>query len=194
MYKTIYTPIAFEHTEKKSRFIAALSHAESEAEAVSAVAAAKAAHRKARHNVYAYVLREGNAARYCEDGEPSGSANLLPLMSARGVTDVVCVVTRYFGGVLLGAGPLARAYGKACGGAYDTAEVVTVTEYTRRTLRLSHADYGVYLRVCGGYDITRDDVFTDVVTSAVAIPCGTEAAFLADVTEQLCGRVVVEPT
>ncbi len=104
-----------EYEEKKSRFIAYLSHIEADEEAVSFIESIKAQHPMARHHVYAYVLRADNRVRYSDDGEPQKTAGLptLSVLQHAELEDVVCVVVRYFGGTLLGTGGLVRAYTKA---------------------------------------------------------------------------------
>ena len=103
-----------EITEKKSRFIAYLAYVTTESDAQSFVAQIKKKHYDARHNVYAYILNSGGK-KYSDDGEPSKTAGypILEMLENEGITDVVCVVTRYFGGTLLGTGGLIRAYTKA---------------------------------------------------------------------------------
>ena len=106
-YTTIEGRAVAEIEEKKSRFIASLAHVETEEEALAFLEEIRAANRMARHNVYAYILRQGGAGaagrvRYSDDGEPQKTAGLptLEVLQHAGLTDVVCVVTRYFGGVL----------------------------------------------------------------------------------------------
>lgn len=103
-----------EITEKKSRFIAYLAYVTTENDAQSFVSQIKKKHYDARHNVYAYILNSGGK-KYSDDGEPSKTAGypILEMLENEGITDVVCVVTRYFGGTLLGTGGLIRAYTKA---------------------------------------------------------------------------------
>ena len=135
---TSYTTIAGRATaeieEKKSRFIASLAHVETEDEALAFLEEIRAANRMARHNVYAYVLREGGAGaqgrvRYSDDGEPQKTAGLptLEVIQHAGLTDVIAVVTRYFGGVLLGTGGLVRAYTQATQAGIEAAELVVVS-------------------------------------------------------------------
>ena len=114
-YKTVAEEATAEFTEKRSRFIAQVAPVKNEDEALAFLAAVRANHREARHNVYAYICRENNISRYSDDGEPSGTAGLpiMNVLTRQGLTDVCVVVTRYFGGILLGAGGLARAYGKS---------------------------------------------------------------------------------
>ena len=113
---------------EKSRFIAQLSFADSEEKAVAFLEQVRAANRTARHNVYAYRLREGSRERYSDDGEPAKTAGTpaLEVLQHSGLTDLIVVITRYFGGVLLGTGGLVRAYTTATSRALEAAEVVTV--------------------------------------------------------------------
>ena len=115
VYKTVYGKGCAEIVEKKSRFIANVAPVTTEEEAISFVNEIKAKYRDARHNVYAYVVKENNISRFTDDGEPSGTAGapVLDVLLKEGITDAAIVVTRYFGGTLLGTGGLVRAYGKA---------------------------------------------------------------------------------
>ncbi len=115
VYKTVYGKGSAEIVEKKSRFIASVAPVITEDEAIAFVNSVKAKYRDARHNVYAYVVAENNISRFTDDGEPSGTAGapVLDVILKEGLTDVAIVVTRYFGGTLLGTGGLVRAYGKA---------------------------------------------------------------------------------
>ena len=114
-YQTINGSSQGEYEEKKSRFIAYLSHVEAEEEALAFITDVKARHPMARHHVYAYALRAENRVRYSDDGEPQKTAGLptLSVLQHAELVDVACVVVRYFGGTLLGTGGLVRAYTKA---------------------------------------------------------------------------------
>ena len=111
-YKTVKTESHDEFTEKRSRFIGYVKPVKTEDEATGFISSIRSKHWDARHNVYAYSLREGNIKRYSDDGEPSGTAGMpvLDVITKNEVYDVCVVVTRYFGGVLLGTGGLVRAY------------------------------------------------------------------------------------
>ncbi len=128
--KTEYITVAHEGTaeivEKKSRFIASVSPAASEAEALEFLARIRSQYPDARHNVYAYVIDENNIFRYSDDGEPSGTAGMPVLDTIRkpGITDTAVVVTRYFGGTLLGTGGLVRAYSLAARLGLENAGIV----------------------------------------------------------------------
>ena len=113
-YIVPYQDAESEFTEKRSRFITHLYKVETEAEARARIEEMKKKYYDARHNCWCYRLREGGVERYSDDGEPQGTAGqpMLNVFQRENVTNVVCVVTRYFGGILLGAGGLTRAYSK----------------------------------------------------------------------------------
>ena len=111
IYRTAARRAEFTLTEKKSEFIGVCAPVANEAEALEFIAEIKKKHSAARHNVYAYMLREGFSSRYSDDGEPHGTAGVpvLDAIKKAGITDTAVVVTRYFGGILLGTGGLLRA-------------------------------------------------------------------------------------
>ena len=114
-----------EIVEKRSRFIASVKPVESEHEAVEFINELRKKYWDASHNVYAYIVEENGVMRYSDDGEPGGTAGMpiIEVMKARGVVDCAVVVTRYFGGILLGAGGLVRAYSHTCALALNAAKV-----------------------------------------------------------------------
>ena len=116
-----------ELVEKRSRFLGHVWHVESEAEARARIEETKKKHYDARHNCWCYRLKDGTE-RYSDDGEPQGTAGqpMLNVFQREGVVDVVCVVTRYFGGVLLGAGGLVRAYTQSSKDALDAVGISEV--------------------------------------------------------------------
>lgn len=143
-YKTVSRASNDELTEKRSRFIGYCAPVSTEAEATEFIAQIRSRHWDARHNVYAYSLREGNIKRYSDDGEPSGTAGMpvLDVIVKNGVTDVCVVVTRYFGGVLLGTGGLVRAYSRAAKLALDSGGVVLMERCIVCSLSCSYNRYG----------------------------------------------------
>ena len=143
-YKTVKKQAHDEFVEKRSRSIGYCTPVTTEEEATDFIAHIRAKHWDARHNVYAYSLREGNTKRYSDDGEPSGTAGMpvLDVIVKNGVTDVCVVVTRYFGGVLLGTGGLVRAYSQAAKIGLDAAEIVLMERCVRCSLRCSYNRYG----------------------------------------------------
>ena len=121
-----------EFTEKRSRFIGHVWPVETEAEARACIEETKKRYHDARHNCWCYLIREGGVIRYSDDGEPQGTAGqpMLGVFQKEGVENVCCVVTRYFGGVLLGAGGLTRAYGRSAKDALDAAGISVVRPWT----------------------------------------------------------------
>ncbi|MDR1589522.1 MAG: YigZ family protein [Oscillospiraceae bacterium] len=161
-----------EFVEKRSRFIGQVWRAESEAEAAERVDSVRARHRGARHNCWCYLL-SGGAERASDDGEPQGSAGvpMLEVFRRGGITDVCCVVTRYFGGVLLGAGGLVRAYGRAARLALDAAGVSRQTAFRVMRLRCSYKLAGRLIAEAELLGGTPDDtVYGTDVTMRVRIP------------------------
>ena len=135
-YKTALGNAEFTQSILKSKFIAYLAHAETEEEASAFVAKIRKKHSDATHNCYAYILKTGNIHRSSDDGEPSGTAGM-PIYNAilgENLQDIAVVVTRYFGGTLLGTGGLVRAYGSSAKGAIDNAEVVSMEETAEYSL------------------------------------------------------------
>ena len=128
-YKTLKQAASDEFIVNKSRFIGYASPCRSEEEALAFLKTIREKHRDATHNCYAYVIGENaGVMRYSDDGEPGGTAGLpmMEVLKARSVVNCCVVVTRYFGGVLLGAGGLVRAYTKGCAIALDAAQVVVM--------------------------------------------------------------------
>ena len=124
--QSYYVPVdagEAEFTEKRSRFLGHVRRVETEAEARAFLDEMRKKYYDARHNCWCYVLHEGGVVRYGDDGEPQGTAGqpMLNVFQREGVENVVCVVTRYFGGVLLGAGGLTRAYARSAKDALDAA-------------------------------------------------------------------------
>ena len=121
-------PSETEFTEKRSRFIGHVWPVETEAEARACIEAMKKRYHDARHNGWCYRLKEGGVERYSDDGEPQGTAGqpMLNVFQREEITNVVCVSTRYFGGILLGAGGLTRAYTRSAKDALDAAGVSVV--------------------------------------------------------------------
>ena len=185
-YRTIRGTATGEYEEKKSRFIASLSFADSEEAAVAFLEQVRAANRTARHNVYAYRLREGNRERYSDDGEPAKTAGTpaLEVLQHSGLTDLIVVVTRYFGGVLLGTGGLVRAYTTATVRALENAEVVTVRSVVELSVTV---DYSLYERASLLIDAAgakqAAPQFTDRVTLCWQMPEHTEGPLLEQLRE-----------
>ena len=145
-YFTVSKPAQDSFIEKRSEFIGYISPVSTNDEAVEFINSIKAQHRKAKHNVYAYILRNDNISRYSDDGEPQGPAGMpvLEVLKKRGLTDICVVVTRYFGGILLGGGGLVRAYSHAASLACDAADIMHMCLCHK--LRIT-TDYGMYGKI-----------------------------------------------
>ncbi len=128
-YRIPFENAESEFTEKRSRFISNLWHIESETEARAHIEDMRRRYYDASHHCWCYLLREGNVLRYSDDGEPQGTAGqpMLEVFRREGVTDLCCVVTRYFGGILLGAGGLTRAYAQGAKDALNAAGIAKVS-------------------------------------------------------------------
>ncbi len=193
-YATISGRSIAEIEEKKSRFIAHLAHVKSEEEALSFLEEIRTEHRMARHNVYAYILRGEGASeriRYSDDGEPQKTAGLPTLQTLQhaGLTDIACVVTRYFGGTLLGTGGLVRAYTQATQSAIAKSERVTVSVCIDITLRIAYPLYDQMVRIAAECNAkTLDTQYADTVTLTLRMLDGTQESFLMKVTELCHGQ------
>lgn len=189
-YKTIAAPAEAEIVEKKSRFIGRIAPAATEEEALAFIAAVKAEHRMARHNVYAYVLR-GGRIRYTDDGEPAKTAGMPTLQAIQhaGLEDVAVVVTRYFGGILLGTGGLVRAYTDATKAAIEAAEIVTVSVCVDVILEVPYALYEQVCRIAETCEAKlKESDFAENVLLTFRMLDGTQAPFLEKLTELTRGQ------
>lgn len=190
-YKTIEAPAKGEIEIKKSRFIAQLAPVDTEDAALAFLEEVRAANRMARHNVYAYVLRDGGwgpagRTRYSDDGEPQKTAGMptLDVIQRAGLTDVICVTTRYFGGILLGTGGLVRAYTQAAQEAIAAAHVVTISRCVDVTVTIDYPRYDQLVRIaadCGAH--VADTVYTDRVTLTLRMLDGTQQPLLEKISE-----------
>lgn len=196
-YLTVAKAAVDEFTEKRSRFIGAIQPVTTEEEAQAFIRERSKAFWDAKHNVYAYVLEGGNLCRFSDDGEPQGTAGIpvLDVLRKEGLTDCAVVVTRYFGGILLGGGGLVRAYSHAAKLAVDAAGVVQM-----RLCRLGEVvcDYGQYgwlpaLLAEQGASVL-DSEFTDRVTVRFSLPCGQEGGLQAALTDRSAGQLQAQYT
>lgn len=184
-----------EFTEKKSVFIGYAAPIKTAEEAEEFIAKIKKKHADARHNVSAYMV--GNAVRYSDDGEPKGTGGVpvLEVLKKSGVDGAVVVVTRYFGGILLGAPGLVRAYSKAAAMAVENAGVVTYRNYTECTVT---CDYSLYDKLL--YDVSRRTIITDGtdfggnITLRLAVLSAEYGAFEKAVYSMTNGKLVPKKT
>ncbi|MBR3901862.1 MAG: YigZ family protein [Ruminococcus sp.] len=185
-YFTISKAASDSFIEKKSEFIGYIAPVKTNDEAVAFINEIKAMHRKARHNVYAYILREDNISRYSDDGEPQGTAGvpILEVLQKRGLTDVCVVVTRYFGGILLGGGGLLRAYSHAASIACDAAHIMDMRLCHRLTIKTDYNLYGKINYILPNFDvITVNSDFADAVTLEILVMSEKLDALRKELTE-----------
>lgn len=178
--------------EKKSRFIAAVRPVHTEEEALAFVAAMKKKYWNASHNCYAYVIGDRqNLQRCSDDGEPQGTAGrpMLDVLLGEHVTDVVCVVTRYFGGTLLGTGGLVRAYSKAVQEGLRGSRVLTKKHGYRFKIRTNYTDLGKIQYLLGQRSIPiMDSVYAEDVQTEVVVADDAREELLNALTEATGAR------
>ena len=194
-YKTIKTSSSDEFVEKRSRFIGCAKPVKTEEEAQEFINKIKKEHWDARHNCYAYVLREGGVKRYSDDGEPQGTAGvpMLDVLTKSGVCDAVVVVTRYFGGVLLGTGGLVRAYSQGAKIALEASGIVTMSVCAECEICCSYERYGkLNTLVLNGGGVVDDTVFADTVKLAFHIPLDLLEALKKNVLDATSGDTEID--
>ena len=183
-YKTIRGTSTFEYEEKRSRFIATAAFADTEEKALVVLNAVRAAN----------VLQNGRT-RYSDDGEPAKTAGtpVLETIGHAGVADVIVVVMRYFGGILLGTGGLVRAYTAAASGALQQAELVSMRLVVDCSVRVSYAQFEQAQRIIAAAETRLDEpVFDDAVTLCWRMPAGQEGALCTALNELTRGGAEVE--
>lgn len=188
-------PSETEFVEKRSRFIGHVWPVESEEEARTCIEQMKKKYHDARHNCWCYRLKEGGVERYSDDGEPQGTAGqpMLGVFQKEGVTNVCCVVTRYFGGVLLGAGGLVRAYTQSAKDALDAAGISVVRRWVEVT---AICPYNLFERMklevetVGG--VLGESEYAADVTVHALLPENAVESFSARVTELTAGAAEAE--
>ena len=194
-YLTLGGQGEIEYVERRSRFLAHARPVTTEEEALAFLEQIRSKYWDASHNVYAYSLREGQIRRFSDDGEPQGTSGMptLEVLTKSGITDAIIVVTRYFGGVLLGAGGLVRAYSHEARMAVDAAEVLTMRPCTVGELRCDYTQYGKLAALLPAMEgVVEDTIFEADVCLKFHIPtelCVRLDKQLADAT---CGQVAAE--
>ena len=186
-----------EYDEKRSRFIGQLWPVETEEEALAKIAAVKKEHYDARHNCFAYILRDSGTVRYSDDGEPQGTAGqpMLAVLQGAGLENVCCTVTRYFGGVLLGTGGLVRAYTAAAKAAVENAGISRMALWHSITLRCPYKLFDRIKRLLEEQEAVTEtiDYGADIAVSAL-VREDRRASFDAALTELSAGSILAEVT
>ena len=198
---TLYTTLGgegeAEMIEKKSIFIGQAAPAKTEAEALAFIEKIRHKHGDAAHNVWAYMVNKGAQARYTDGGEPQGTAGIpiLDVIRKNHFTDAVIVVTRYFGGILLGAGGLVRAYSASAKMAVDAAQIVTYEPYTEFRLTCGYAEYQRLQNELPKMGVEQDDIsFAEGITLRLAVRRAVFDSVSARISEITSGRCLPEKT
>lgn len=180
-----------EYEEKRSVFIGSAAHTATEDEAKAFIAGIKKKYSDARHNAWAYMMSECGIARFTDDGEPQGTAGapILNVIKGSGAVDCAVVVTRYFGGILLGTGGLVRAYTEAARLAVLDARVVTYREYTELSVTVSYAEYQRLSPELARFGALTDSTdFGAEVTVRAAVLSTSADAFCERISEITSGK------
>lgn len=194
-YKTVKKSADAEIVERRSRFIAYVRPVDTEAAALEYLNYIKQKHRDARHNVYAYVIRENNIMRYSDDGEPGGTAGMpvLDIIKKEGLCDIIVVVTRYFGGVLLGTGGLVHAYSAAAKAGITAAGIAEMVMCRKVIIE---CDYNLIGKV--QYEISEFDEavcgetqYGETVSTEVYIPADKENNFVDRIKDKTNGNAKI---
>lgn len=194
-YIVPYQDAESEFTEKRSRFITHLYKVETEAEARARIEEMKKKYYDARHNCWCYLLQEGGVVRYSDDGEPQGTAGqpILNVFQRENVENVVCIVTRYFGGILLGAGGLTRAYAKAAKDALDAAGKARMQPFSVLLLECPYPMFErIKLLIEGHEGRIESSDYGAAVTLTFLLPVQKTADFSAALTELSGGQLSAE--
>jgi len=197
LYITLEREASASFIEKKSEFIGYACPCKTEQEALDFIAKIRKKHADAKHNVYAYQIKENNIARFTDDGEPQGTAGMpvLDIIKKTGFTDACIVVTRYFGGILLGTGGLVRAYSHAAKLAVEAAHVITYERFITCEVICDYTDYDRIRASYQNVGLMVDGVdFAADVTQRLAIRAPEYENFCAALTELTNGAVLIDTT
>lgn len=189
-YKSVKQCSEAEYTVNRSRFIGRCFPVESEEAALCLLGDIRKKHWDATHNCFAYRIGDNAAARFSDDGEPGGTAGkpIMDVLTGRGLTNVLCVVTRYFGGILLGAGGLVRAYSKSAADAVTKAGMVSYLPGTILDIPMDYSRYGALEGFIRANAEVRNVAFAQNVVVTVAVEDTNLLKFMKEVTERSDGR------
>lgn len=195
-FKTVYKGSSAEIIEKKSRFIGEVYPVASEEEAMAALEKVKKQYWDARHHCWAYVIGETQPLeRFSDDGEPGGTAGkpILEVLRGQQLGNTLIVVTRYFGGTLLGTGGLVRAYTKASQEALKTSTIITRISGFKLKITIDYTGIGKIQYILGQRKIPiLDSIYTEQVELLVLVSEAQEQTLLAEITEGTNGQAVLE--
>ena len=192
-YTTIKNEASAEFEEKRSLFIGHAKPVKTEEEAAEFIKEKKKEYADATHNVFGYIIKNGICARYSDDGEPQGTAGMPVLDTIRksGVSDACVVVTRYFGGILLGAGGLVRAYAHGAKIALEAAEIITYEQYTVLSVKCNYSDYQKIQPLFFKSGAVIDDTdFGESVAITLAVKDEVVSGLTEKIRESTSGRAI----
>lgn len=192
---TLASEASVEMIEKKSVFIGHAKPIDTEDEALDFINEKRHQYADATHNVYAYSLDNGLRIRYSDDGEPQGTAGIpvLEVIKKSGFDNAVIVVTRYFGGILLGAGGLVRAYSASARLAVEKAGIAVYESYDEFEITCNYSDYQKIKNEFAPNGVIIDDsIFTDGVFLKIAVKKDISARLLAKITEMTASRAIIK--
>lgn len=196
-YKTVLKESESLIVEKKSKFISSVFPVDNEPDAIAYLNSVKSKYPDATHHVYAYIIDENNIFRYSDDGEPSGTAGMPVLDTIRkeGIVDVLVVVTRYFGGTLLGTGGLVHAYGASAKEGLNKSEIITRCLCNIVSVTVDYTLSGkIQYKIASENYILEDTVYDERVTFFICCMPDTTEKFINEITDLTNGKAVCEVT
>lgn len=195
-YLSVFSSNVFEKVIERSRFIAHCAHTENEDAARAFIASVRSEHSLATHNCYAFVAdKTGNLMRFSDDGEPQGTAGMpiLEVLKSKKLFETAVVVTRYFGGIKLGAGGLVRAYAGTAAEALDAADIREYTPCRELFFTVGYENFDMLKKFFSQRDCTvKDTQFSDRVRVCVAVKSASALGFTAGALDFMAGRAAVE--
>lgn len=194
-YTTIAKEAEAEIVEKRSRFIATVKPVETEEKALEFLNGLRQKYWNATHNVYAYIIEENNLMRYSDDGEPGGTAGLpvLDMLKKSGLSNLIVVVTRYFGGVLLGTGGLVHAYSKSAKAGVEAAGLLDMILCQKITLNCEYTQLGRLQNELSKWPelIREEALYTDRVSLPLHLPAADAERFCAAMIDKMNAQIQV---
>ena len=191
-YTTVLAPVKTETVIQRSRFIGECYPVKTEEDVARILSSVRSGYWDASHHCFAYSLGPTGAySRFSDDGEPSGTAGM-PMMEAvryAGVTDVLCVVTRYFGGILLGTGGLVKAYSGSCRSALEAARKVCMTPGVSYSFHVPYPFYSTFTKLANRFAVTDTTEYGQDIAVTLHIKTEEEEKFLLEVTDRSNGKL-----
>lgn len=195
IYTTVEKLAEAEIVEKRSRFIATVKPVLTEGEALEFLNELRQKYWNATHNVYAYIIEENNIMRYSDDGEPGGTAGMpvLDILKKEGLTNLIVVVTRYFGGILLGTGGLVHAYSKSAKAGVEAAGILDMVLCREVILECEYTLLGKLQNEFSKWEniIQGEPIYTDKVSFPVYLPVGECDNFCNSITDKTNAQVEI---